>query len=255
MNRNHFAGFLVMATSLALGFALEALARLRAAWARRRRAFLTLGESEGNAAVRAGAVVMVLVAGLVASNSRGGISAFAAAALLLPLATHQRRRTGLAIAALIGTGVAWIGLGGYLSAFSRGVRASRLELWADMARMLPDFPVLGAGWNAFATAYPWYQTVWRTDWIGEAHDEYLQLLLDTGVVGGAVGAALLALVLKGALARARRGGLELGLFGALVGLALHNLVEFNWQIPANAATWVALAALAGRGERAAPGAG
>ena len=57
-------------------------------------------------------------------------------------------------------------------------------------------------------------------------------------------AALLAVVFRGALARAARSPLDLGLFGALLGFALHGLVDFNGQIPANAATWIALAALA-----------
>jgi hypothetical protein len=86
--------------------------------------------------------------------------------------------------------------------------------------------------------------VWKTDWIGEAHNDYLQVLIDAGAVGAGLVAALLAIVLRGALARASRSPLELGLFGALLGLALHGLVDFNGQIPANAATWIALAALA-----------
>jgi O-antigen ligase len=235
-----------MATAVALGLALEALARLRTAWARRRRGFLALGDREGNAAVRACAVVMVLVAGLAASTSRGGISAFAAAALLLPFASRRRGPTALAVAGLVATGVAWIGLGGYFSAFTRGFRASRVDLWADMARMWPAFPVFGDGWNAFPTAYAGYQTVWRTDWIGEAHNEYLQVLLDAGVLGAALVLALLAVLARAALERARMSAVDLGVFGALAALAFHNLVDFNWQIPANAATWVALAALACR---------
>jgi O-antigen ligase len=119
-----------------------------------------------------------------------------------------------------------------------------------MLPMVRRFPAFGMGLDAFSTAYPWYQTIWRTEWIGEAHNEYLQALLDLGVLGAALIAGLLVLVFRAALRGARRGGRELGLFGALLGLALHNLVEFNWQIPANAATWVALAALA---LRAAPG--
>jgi O-antigen ligase len=126
----------------------------------------------------------------------------------------------------------------------RGVKGSRIDLWRDMLPMVPRFPVFGDGWNAFATAFPWYQTVWKTDWIGEAHNDYLQVLIDGGVVGAALVAALLAVVLRGAFARASRSPLDLGLFGALVGLALHGLVDFNGQIPANAATWIALAALA-----------
>jgi O-antigen ligase len=245
VNRNHFAGYLVMAAPLAVGFALEALSRLRVAWDRRRRGWLVLGEPEGNAVVRWSAVVMVIVAGLLASRSRGGVSAFAVAALLMPLAARRRRRTAFAVALLVGLGVLWIGVGDVLSAFeARGIKGSRLDLWRDMLPMVPRFPIFGVGWNAFATAFPWYQTVWKTEWIGEAHNDYLQALLDGGLVGAGLLAGLVAVVLRGALARAPHSPLDLGLFGALLGLALHELVDFNGQIPANAATGIALAALA-----------
>lgn len=245
VNRNHFAGYLVMSAALAVGFALEALGRLRSAWSRRRHGLLALGEAEGLAFARAAAVVMLIVAGLVASQSRGGVSAFALAMLLLPLGAPRRRRTALAVVLLVGLGVAWIGLGGVWQAFEvRGVKGSRLDLWRDMLPMLLEFPVLGVGWNAFATAYPWYQTVWKTEWIGEAHNDYLQALLDGGVPGLLLVCGLLALVLRAALARARHAPLELGLLGALAGMALHELVDFGGQIPANAASFVALAAAA-----------
>jgi O-antigen ligase len=245
VNRNHFADYLVMAAALGVGFALEALSRLRAAWATRRRGYLLLGEPVGLALARAAAVVMVIVAGLVASHSRGGVSAFAFAMLLLPLAAPRRRGTALAVVLLVALGVVWIGLGGVLQAFEvRGIRGSRLDLWRDMLPMVPRFPVFGVGWNAFATAYPWYQTVWKTEWIGEAHNDYLQVWLDGGLVGLALVAGLVGLVFRAALARARRSPVELGLFGALLGLALHEIVDFNGQIPANAATGIALAAAA-----------
>jgi O-antigen ligase len=146
---------------------------------------------------------------------------------------------------LVALGVSWIGLGGVIQAFEvRGIRGSRLDLWRDMLPMVAQFPVFGAGWNAFATAYPWYQTVWKTDWIGEAHNDYLQALIDGGVVGLLLVLSLWTLVLRGALARASRSPVELGVLGALVGFAFHELVDFGGQIPANAATAVALAAVA-----------
>jgi O-antigen ligase len=245
VNRNHFAGYLVMAAPLALAFALESTSRLRSAWARRRRAWLLLGEREGDAAVRWSAAAMVVVAGLLASQSRGGVSAFGLAALVLPLASRRRGLTALGVAFLVGLGVAWVGLGGILSAFEvRGVRASRVDLWRDMLPMVPRFPVFGVGWNAFATAYPWYQTIWRNEWIGEAHNDYLQALFDGGLVGALLVAGGLVVTGPRALARAPRSLLDLGVLGALLAFALHELVDFNGQIPANAATWISLAALA-----------
>ncbi len=255
VNRNHFAGYLAMAAPLAIGFALEALSRLRSAWVLRRRGWLLLGERAGTAAVRSSAVVMVIVAGLLASQSRGGVSAFAVATLVvlllilsgrvLPLTVRERRWTALAVLLLVAAGLYWVGPGGVLSAFeTRGVRASRLDLWRDMLPIVPHFPVFGVGWNAFATAYPWYQTIWRTEWIGEAHNDYLQALLDAGVLGLLLVAGLLFVVFRGALARVPRSPLDLGLFAALLAFAFHEVVDFNGQIPANAATWISLAALA-----------
>jgi len=246
VNRNHFAAYLVMATLVALGLALDALARLRERWQRRRRGYLALGESAGMAFVRAGALVMVLVAGLFAAGSRGAIGAFAAAALALPFFARHRGRTAAAVGALAAFGVSWIGVSGFVSAWHRGVRGSRLDLWADMLPMLKHSPLFGIGWNAFPTAYGYYQTVWRTDWVGAAHNEYLQVLLDTGLLGAVVFGALFVIAFRHASLGARQGPVELGLFGALLGLALDNLVDFNWQIPANAATFVALAGLACR---------
>ena len=258
VNRNHFASYLVMATPLAIGLVLESITALRAAWERRRRGWLALGESEGTAVVRGSAVVMVLVAGLLAAGSRGAVSAFLGSAVLLPLAARRRRATALAVVALAGLGALWIGFGGVVSAFAaRGIKGSRLDLWLDILPMVPRFPVLGAGWNAFATAYPWYRTLPGPDWIGEAHNDYLQALTDGGLVGAGLVLGLLAVVLREALARARTSALDLGLLGALVGLALNALVDFSWQIPAHAATWASLAALATRPphpvQRSAPG--
>jgi O-antigen ligase len=245
INGSHFAGYAAMAAALALGAALGALRRLREAWRQRRQGWLALGEREGNAFIRWAAVVMVLVAGIVASGSRGGVSAFALTALVLPFASGRRRATAVAVILLASLGVAWIGLGDIVSAFEvRGIQKSRVDLWVDTLPMVPDFPVFGVGLNAFSTAYPFYQTALANHWVGEAHNEYLQVLLDLGLLGAVLVSTLLFLVFRAAWRHAPRSSLELGLFGALFALAVHNLVDFNWQIPANAATWVALAALA-----------
>jgi O-antigen ligase len=112
--------------------------------------------------------------------------------------------------------------------------------------MLPRFPVLGAGFNAFGTSYTQYQTIERYEWYGEAHNEYLQALLDTGLVGAALVGALLVRLLRSGVRASAASAVDAGILGALLACAAHNLVDFNWQIPANAATFAALAGLAMR---------
>jgi O-antigen ligase len=248
LNRNHFAGYLVMALPLALAFTQEALGELRRSWRRRRVGWLALGERAGNAFIRRAAEAMVLVVGLLASGSRGGMMACVVSLAVVPLALGRRRRqAALVIAVIVLLGASWVGIGRQLQGFeSRGIRASRLELWEDAAQLVPRFPVFGVGLNGFTTAYPQYQTFWKSYWIGEAHNEYLQVLLDLGVVGAALAIALLATLFRAAIRTAGRTPLDAGVFGCLLALCAHNLVDFNWQIPANAATWVAVAGLAMR---------
>jgi O-antigen ligase len=107
--------------------------------------------------------------------------------------------------------------------------------------MIPRFPLLGAGFNAFGTSYTQYQTIARYEWYGEAHNEYLQAVLDLGIVGALLVAALLLRLLRAGVKAAAATPLDAGVLGAVLAGCVHNVVDFNWQIPANAATFAALA--------------
>jgi O-antigen ligase len=246
VSKNHFAGYMVMAAPLALAFAAEALLRLRSDWRTRRVGWLALGGPSGNALVRRAAVAVLLVVGLLAAQSRGGLVAFALAMVALPLAL-RRRLAGVVVFGLVLAAVAWMAAGGMLRSLeARGLQNNRLALWADVARMVKDFPLLGAGFNAFGSAYVPYQRVDRYEWYGEAHNEYLQVLVETGLVGAILVGALAWTLFRLAFRAARLGPLDAGRLASLLALAVHNVVDFNWQIPANAATFVALAAVATR---------
>ncbi len=250
VSRNHFAGYVAMAALLAIGFAGDAMTALAADWRARRPRWVALGGPAGNAALRLVAVSMALVVGLVASGSRGGVMAFTLALLAALAVTWRRRSAFLLVFAVVALGVAWVDLAALRHGFvSRGVHQSRIVIWQDALRMFPDFPVFGAGFNAFGTSYAVYQKLLRYAWYGEVHNEYLQVLLDTGIVGAVIAFLLLAQLLRRAAASARLGAMETGVLGALLACCFHNLVDFNWQIAANAATF---AALAGSAVAAAP---
>jgi O-antigen ligase len=245
VSRNHFAGYVAMAIPLAVGFAAESALAVRRSWGHRRFGWVALGEPAGIATMRRGAAAIVLMVGLLASHSRGGLLGFGAASLAL--VALLRRWRGLVlplVAAVVAIGLLWVDMGPTRAAFeTKGLQQSRFDLWVDAARMFPQFPVLGAGFNAFGTSYTQYQTVARYEWYGEAHNEYLQALLDLGLVGAALVAALVLRLLTAGVRAAGTNPLDAGILGALVALCAHNVVDFNWQIPANAATFAALAGL------------
>ena len=248
VSRNHFAGYLAMAIPVAVGFAAESALQVRRSWAHRRSGWVALGDPAGIAALRRGAAAMVLMVGLLASHSRGGLLAFGAASLSLVALLRRWRAILLPLAAaVLVIGLFWVDVETTRTAFeTRGLRQSRLELWGDAARMFPRFPVFGAGFNAFGTSYTQYQTIARYEWYGEAHNEYLQALLDLGIVGAVLVAALLWWLLRAGVRAAAATPLDAGVLGAILAGCIHNVVDFNWQIPANAATFAALAGLTTR---------
>jgi O-antigen ligase len=245
VSKNHFAGYLVMAIPLAFAFAAEAFQRLKAEWEGRRVGWVALGGRAGNALIRHAAVALALVIGLLAARSRGAFTAFVLSAAVLPVVLPRRRQAAVLVLGVVVTAFAWVETGWSARSFGlQSARGGRLDLWADALRMFPDFPVFGAGFNAFGTSYLRYQTVATYEWYGEAHNEYLQALLDTGLAGAGLMAALLFVLFRRAVVFAPRSALRAGLLASLLAVALHNVVDFNWQIPANAATFVALAGLA-----------
>jgi putative inorganic carbon (hco3(-)) transporter len=234
-----------LALPLAFAAAFAALERLRAEIRRTQRGWLLLAEREGSLLIWHLVLAGFLVAGLVASRSRGGAAAFLGAAALL-LVT-RRERGLLTVAVGIATLAAAVWAGTTLLAQGVGldaVESSRLFLWRDFVRVAPHFPFFGAGFDAFDTAYLRYQTINRGEFWAEAHNEYLTVLIDTGLVGLAL--FVVAFVRTGrALAPAlRRDPLAAGLVCSLLAGALHALVDYNWQIPANAATFAILLGVA-----------
>jgi cobalamin synthase len=89
VNRNHYAGHVALALPLAFAAAFAALERLRAEIRRTQRGWLLLAEREGSLLIWHLVLAGFLVAGLVASRSRGGAAAFLAAAALLLVTRRQ----------------------------------------------------------------------------------------------------------------------------------------------------------------------
>ena len=132
---------------------------------------------------------------------------------------------------------------------------SRPALWRNSLGIFRDHPLVGAGMGSFETAYPPYQTT-ASDLVTEhAHNDYVEALTETGLLGGVLILAALVLFIRitfrDLLVQLEHepGWIQLGAAIACCGLLIHSFVDFNLHIPANAA-WFAfcagLASLSGR---------
>ena len=118
--------------------------------------------------------------------------------------------------------------------------------------MIKAYPVFGCGLGGYETAFSRFKIsgVLVTD--DFAHNDYLQLLAELGLVGFAIGAALAFSVVRMALRGAVKSSdpearyFAVACVGALSAIAVHSLADFNLYIPANAMllAWIAGMAVA-----------
>ncbi|HXX14468.1 MAG TPA: O-antigen ligase family protein [Candidatus Eremiobacteraceae bacterium] len=232
VNRNHFAGF----AEMVIPFALVPLALGKV---RRERMFL----------VSIFAIVPMIA--LFLSSSRGGIISFAVQMIILFLLLLVRRiRSKYVVAGGVVVltavmAVSWIGVQQVLARFS-GIQnfevstGKRTAMQRDTFRLFLDHPVIGTGLGTLEMVYPQYDSLYDGKVVNHAHDDYLEALAETGLIGGLCCfwflAVLLLQALKGLASLGASFGSALTLSGLIAcsGILVHSLVDFNLHIPANA---------------------
>jgi O-antigen ligase len=128
----------------------------------------------------------------------------------------------------------------------------RLQLVKDSMQMFEQRPLAGWGLGTFPVVYPKFRSFATDFYVNEAHNDFVQLLVETGIIGFSVGIGLLILVFRNGLRQVqgtifgswRTVAVSAALIG-VVGLSIHSLFDFNLQIPANALLFYVLCAVAG----------
>jgi O-antigen ligase len=111
-------------------------------------------------------------------------------------------------------------------------------------------PVWGWGLGTFPTVYPSYRTFYTDLFVNEAHNDYAQLLVETGLLGFGLMLWFLLRLYRNGLPTSRRwefrwdGAVSLAALLGCTGILLHSFVDFNLQVPANAAMFYVLCGLA-----------
>jgi len=227
VNPNNMAGFLTLTTWTSLGLALEIRGKQRVLWL---------------------ACFVFAGSGIWLTASRGGIASFFAAAGIFallawwgrhhrtaPLLSRGQRVLTVSATAAVLSVAAFVGFEGIVGKItsvplSRLSAIDKIALWPLLTSMIIKFPLFGIGKGAFATTFPLFKVDADPFTWTHAENEWLQALVDLGIPFG--------LLLIGGFAwawfsAARSRGPSwprIGLIAGTAALALHNLVDFSFDI-------------------------
>jgi O-antigen ligase len=254
INRHHFAGYMELVIALPLGL-------------------LFSGAIESYKRPIYAFVAMLMGVALIMTNSRGGIISLAAEILFLvviagpALRGGERRpraqrirsallRVGLAfglIAILIGGTIAVGGSDVFIrligTANADDPSTGRTHFWSVTLDVIKAYPVVGSGLGSFSVIYTRYDSRNGFYRLEQAHNDYLQILADGGIVGGILGLSFLIILFGKGFARREtddkfRRGVATGAMAGCFAVLIHSFFDFTLHTTANALLFLILAALA-----------
>jgi O-antigen ligase len=245
VNHNHYAGLMEMLVPIPLVISLSRLA-------------------EEKTRIASGVAAAIMVCTIFLSGSRGGMLAiFAELAIFAVILLRQKRSARIALglvafAVVLVSLLAWLGgkqLTDRVASISTEARGEisggmRLSIDRDGIRMFANRPWLGWGLGTFPVVYPQFRSFYTNFFVNEAHNDYVQLLAEMGVLG--FGTMIWYLMTLYRQARRKIGNWTTQVSGAatlactlgVLGILVHSLVDFNLQIPANAVLFYVLCTIA-----------
>jgi hypothetical protein len=250
VNRNHLATWLLMAASLTAGYLVSHTQAITSSYTSLR---LRIRDwlADGNGLVLAGAL-LAMVVGLAATLSRSAILGALAALTLGGRAAGGGRRATTrlvagSLAVLLLWGV-WVNRNALASKFDGSGAVGRPVIWRQTLPVMQDFWLAGTGIGTFGPAMLRYQTQARDVHFNQAHNEYLQLAAEGGLLLVVPAALALAAGLSAARRRLRDDTramvwTRLGAAAGLLGVAVQGLFETGLRVPANALLAAVLAAI------------
>ena len=246
VNHNHYAGLMEMLTPFPLVLAASRF-------------------TEGSRKLLVAGAGALMAGSIFLSGSRGGMAAFATQIIIFGIFLLRRREASWKQPLMLGAFLAamiiflvWIGsndLTQRLMSIHSEAREElsggvRLTIDRDCLRMFLKRPFLGWGLGTFPIVYPEFRSFYTTFFVNQAHNDYLQLLVETGAAGAAIALWFLLTLFRRAAGKLKNwtenasGALTMAALLGCVGILVHSFLDFNLQIPANAALFYALCAIA-----------
>lgn len=245
VNHNHYAGLMELLAPIPLVISLSHLVHEKAR-------------------IAAGVAAAVMVGTIFLSGSRGGMLAiFVELGIFATILFRQKRSIRIAIAlgafvVVLVSLLTWLGgkelttRVGSISTETRGEISGgmRFSIDRDAVRMFRAKPILGWGLGTFPVVYPQFRSFYTNFFVNEAHNDYAQLLTEMGLLG--FGTLVWYMIVLYRQIRRKLGKWSTDISSAVtlacalgvIGILVHSLVDFNLQIPANAALFYVLTSIA-----------
>lgn len=207
-----------------------------------------------------GILTVVPVIALLLTGSRGGIVSFVfelgVLALIVYVARSKKSQiVPLAIVLLVALlAVGWLGTNRVLERFS-SYHADELTANRRVAMLKGTWhvflahPLIGCGLGTLVAVYPRYEPSYDGKIVDHAHNDYVEVLAETGVAGGICLLAFFLLWLREARVRLVQEqaffpkAIHVAAVTACAGMAVHSSVDFNLHIPANGLVFLVMLAL------------
>jgi hypothetical protein len=262
VNRNHFAGWMLMAMPLAAGYFCGRVARgmrqVKPGWRNR---LLWFSSAEAGETIWVGVAVLLMALGVTLTTSRSGILGLFAAIIISGWFVARRQVTPsrraivtayLAFVLLVVAG--WGSIDRLAARFSEADTVSfgnRAGIWSDTWRIAGRFPIAGTGLNTYGVSTLFYQTVDLEKHFAAAHSDYLQLLAEGGALVCIPALLVICAVAWTVRRRFREAAndssdywIRVGAVTGIVAIALQEIGDFSLQMPGNAVLFVLLTAMA-----------
>ena len=260
VNKNHFAGWMLMALPLTFGLLCAAAARVtppaESDWRHR---LIWWSSPDATRVLLLSAAAAVMALSLVLTMSRSGLLAFAVSISITSVYAIRRlpgRSKRLVVAGyfacLVVFVVSWAGVDAVAARFGSANPATvneRLPIWRDTWRIIADFWLTGSGLNTFGVATLFYQSSVPGFHLREAHNDYLQLAAEGGLLLGVPIVCAMAAFARDVRRRfvGSSGSsywVRMGAVTGLIAIAVQSTVEFSLQMPGNAALCAVLCGIA-----------
>jgi len=196
-------------------------------------------------------LITIMIVALIFTKSRGGILSFIVSfifmGILIFLRGSLKKHLWALFLIIIITLIfgSWIGLTPVLDRYFNvslevELEEGRLSIWKSTYEIFKHYPVLGTGFGSFVYIFPSYSLRSGQAWVNHAHNDWLELLSDTGILGFVIiVSGTFYLIIFSLMKMLKREGdsqiwIFLGGYTSILSMILHSFIDFNLRTSANA---------------------